>query len=261
VSGAITRTLAIVRRELGSYFHSPVACAVLAVFLVVSGYFFYSWVGYYSLVSAQALQKQLPDPHLNVVEGIVRPFLSNVAVILLFFLPMLSMRLFAEELKTGTFELLFSYPVRDAEAVLGKFLAALLLLALLLTGVAACAVVTAAVATPEPGAFGAGLFGLLLIGSAFLALGIFASSLTANQIVAAVVTFGVLVVFLLLEWVGQFAGPRTAGVLGHLSLMQHFGDFAKGVVDAKDVVYYLGFAAFFLFASVRAVGWRRERGL
>ncbi len=255
------RVLAIVRREIGSIVHSPIAAAVLCVFLVLAGYFFSSAAAYYSLVSSRALSGGAPDPSLNLVEGIVRPFFTPVAVLLLVFLPIVSMRLFAEETRSGTLELLLSYPVRDGEVVLGKFLAALAFLALLLVGTLADGALLGLVARPDPVPFATAFLGLLLLGGAFLSLGLFASSLTGNQIVAAVLSFGALLAFILLEWAGTLVSPGAARVLAHLSIMEHFGDFAKGVVDLRDVAYYVLFTTFFLYATTRLLELRRVRDL
>ena len=257
----MSRVLAIARRELGAYFGSPAAYAVLAVFLAITGYFFYSIVGYYSLASVESLQGGSPSPELNLLEGITRPFFSNVAILLLFVLPMVSMRLFSEEMKTGTFELLFSYPVRNREAVMGKFGAAVGFLAVLLAGALADVALTRSVASIDAAPWLTAYGGLLLLGGAYLSLGIFVSAITPNQIVAAIVSFGALLAFVLMEWGAQFAGPRTAEVLRHLSMLEHFGDFAKGVVDARHVVFFGAFTLFFLFAAVGVLEVRRGRAL
>jgi ABC-type uncharacterized transport system involved in gliding motility auxiliary subunit len=249
------------RRELGAYFGSPVAYAVLAVFLAITGYFFFSIVGYYSLASVASLQGGSPSSELNLLEGITRPFFSNVAILLLFVLPMVSMRLFSEEMKSGTFELLFSYPVQSGEAVMGKFGAAVGFLALLLAGALVDIALTRTVASADAAPWLTAYLGLLLLGGAYLSLGIFVSAITPNQIVAAVVSFGALVVFALMEWGAQYAGPGAAAVLRHFSMIEHFGDFAKGVIDAKHVAFFGAFALFFLFAAACVLEARRGRPL
>jgi len=256
----VSRLFAIARREFGAYFQSPVAYVVLTVFLAVAGYFFYSIIGYYSLASTESLQGGSPAAELNLLEGVTRPFFSNIAILLLFVLPMISMRLFSEELKSGTFELLFSYPVREWEAVLGKFFAAMAFLAILLAGALADVALTAFVAKPDAAPFATAYAGLVLLGAAFLSLGIFVSALTPNQIVSAIVSFGALIVFVLVEWSAQFASPGVASVLTHLSVMDHFGDFGKGVIDTRHVVFYASFSFFFLFATTRVLELRRSRG-
>lgn len=255
------RILAIARRDLGAAFHSPVAAVVLAVFLALAGYFLSSAAGYYSLLSSRSLEGGPPDAGLNLIDGVLRPFFTPVAVLLLVFLPLVSMRPFSEELKSGTFELLLSFPVKDGEIVLGKFLAVFLFLALLLSGTLLDAALVALVAKPDPAPIATAFLGLLLMGSAFLSLGLCASSLTGNQIVAAVLSFGALLGFILIEWASQFVGPGAARVLAHLSIMEHFGDFAKGILDLRDVAYYLLFTLFFLYATMRLVELRRVRGL
>lgn len=253
---------AVARRELAALFRSPAAYVVLAVFFAISGAIFSNVIGYYSLVSAESLQSaEGTSPDVNFLEGLIRPYFTNVAVVLLFLLPMISMRLFSEELRSGTFELLFSYPVRDAEAVVGKFLASAAFLGALLAAPLLHVALAASVARPDWGPILTGLFGLILLGCAFLALGLFFSTWTSSGLLAAVATFGALLGFMLLEWGAQSVGPRGAAILTRLSLMARFESFSKGVLDLSDVAYFVAFPVFFLYAASRTLELRRVRGL
>lgn len=190
----------------------------------------------------------------------MRPLFSNLSVIMLLMMPILTMRLFAEEKKTGTIELLLTYPVRDVEVLLGKYAAALTLFLAMLSLTAFYPGLVAYFARLEPGPILAGYLGLALMGVTFLAIGILASSLTENQIVASVATFGVLLVFWAIGWSANFAGPVWGKLLSHLSLLEHFGSFSKGVIDTKDVIYYLNFTILALFLTLRSLESKRWRG-
>ncbi len=251
--------VAIFKRECKAYFNSPIAYALLTIFLVVSGYFFYSNVLFYSLMSLQMLQSPFLAEQLNITDGIIRPLFSNISVILLLLTPVLTMRLFAEEKKSGTIELLLTYPVKDSEVVLGKFLACLFVFLVMLALTIPCLVLLAWYGAPETGPILTGYLGLLLMGGAFISLGLFVSSLTENQIIAAAVGFGTLLLFWVIGWSAQFAGGLLGNILRHLSLLEHFDNFAKGIIDTTDVVYYLIFSIFCIFLTLRtleSIKWR-----
>jgi ABC-2 type transport system permease protein len=254
--------LAIFRRELKAYFASPVAYVILMFFLLVAGYFFYAMMTYFSLMSLQAMQQQFRALPLNVTDAVLRPLFGNLSIVLIFLLPALTMRSFSEEKKTGTIELLLSYPIRDGELVSGKFLAALALLGVLVVTTAVYPLFIGWVSgwqSPESGPMLSSYLGLFLMGACFIAFGLFASTLTENQIVSFVITLVTLLMFWVLGWASSFAGSTTAAVLNHLSFIDHFENFAKGVIDTTDLAYYLSFIAFFLFLTLRSLeskSWR-----
>src|SRR4029079_18744317 len=223
----------IFKKEMRLYFTSPVAYVVLAVFLVIAGYFFYSIFNFFAMASMQAAMNPQMARDLTVTESVLRPLFSNISVILLLLIPLLTMRLFAEERRSGTIELLLTYPVRDGAVLVGKYLAALTLHATMIAATLAypALIVVIARAGVEWGPLLTGYVGLLLMGAMFLAVGLFASSLTENQIVAAVVTFGVLLIFWIIGWVAEFATGPMGAVLTHLSILEHNDTFAKGVLD------------------------------
>jgi ABC-2 type transport system permease protein len=232
--------LTIARRELAGYFASPIAYLVAAAFLAISGYLF-------ALILINSQQATLEN------------LFFNINVILLFVAPLLTMRLLADEQRSGTIELLLTAPVRDWEVVLGKFLAALALFgAMLLCTLYYPLMLWRLGGHPDPGPIVTGYLGLLLLAAAMFSLGTLASALTENQIVAAVVAFGVLLLLWLIGGAGTIA-PGAASVLTALSLPGHFDDFARGAINLEDVVYYLSLTLGGLFIATRMLETRRYR--
>src|SRR5438477_3311528 len=158
------------------YFTSPVAWVVFTMFLLIGGYFFYSIFAFYTLASMQSAMNPAMGRDLNVTDSVMRPLFSNISVILLLLMPLVTMRLFAEERRSGTIELLLTYPVRDGAVLLGKFFAALVLYAVMLVFTLAYAGIVAYFARLEWGPLLTSYVGLLLMGATFIAVGIFASS-------------------------------------------------------------------------------------
>ena len=230
---------AILTKELYTYFVSPIAYFVFFIFMAVSGFLFSAMLFYASA------NQQSSGFVLGTLFG-------NMSVILLFFAPAMTMKLFAEERKSGTIELLLTSPITDVEVVLGKFLAsyALLFIMLLLT------LLFPMLITPfgdlDIGPIASGYLGLLLIGSTFLSLGVLISSMSKNQIVAALTSFGIL---LFLWVIGSLSnrGGRLGELFGYLSLVKHFEDFSVGLVSLKHAAYYLSFTIVCLFATVKSV--------
>src|SRR5436309_11894531 len=220
------------------YFTSPVAWVVFTMFLLIGGYFFYSIFAFYTLASMQSAMNPAMGRDLNVSDSVMRPLFSNFSVILLLMMPLLTMQLFAEERRSGTIELLLTYPVRDGAVLLGKFLAAFALYALMIALTLVFPAIIWYFAPLEGGPILTGYVGLLLMGATFIAVGVFASSLTENQIVAAVTTFGVLLIFWILGWSADYAGGTAGRLLQFLSILEHNDSFSKGVLDTKDILYY-----------------------
>jgi len=181
-------------------------------------------------------------------------------VVLLFFIPMLTMRLFAEEKKSGTMELLLTYPVRDGEILVGKFLAAAALYVVLLALTLVYPALVAYFTRVEWGPILTGYLGLVLMGGTFLAVGLLVSSLTENQIVAGFGTFGILLLFWVIGWGAEFAGGTLRTVLQYLSVTEHIDTFSRGLIDTKDVVYHASAIALALFLSLRSLESKRWRG-
>lgn len=250
--------LAVIRRELTVYFTSPIAYAVIAAFLALSGYFFSASFDYFSLISFQAGRNPYLDD-LNVNQMVLAPTFGNMTIILLIILPLLTMRLLAEERKTGTFELVISYPIRPWELILGKFAAALAVYLAMLGPTVLFPILAGSLAALDPGQVATSYIGLLLLGSAFIAIGLFISSLTENQIVAAVVTFGLLLSLWMVGWAGQTGGSGSAELLSQVSIINHFDSFGRGLIDTHDLLYYLAVTGLFLFFTSRSLSSGRWR--
>jgi len=196
---------------------------------------------------------------MDVGEWVIRPVFSNVSVIGLFLIPMITMRLFAEEKRSGTIELLITSPLRDLEIILGKWLAALILYAAMLGLTLLSMVVLFIYGAPDWKPMMVGYLGLLLQGGALLAIGTFVSTWTRNQIVAGVAGFAICLLLWVLSWVTEFSSGTLASIISYLSVLSHFDSFQKGVIDTKDLVFYLSaiFIGLFLTArSLESLRWR-----
>ena len=248
------------KKEMRLYFTSPVAYVIIGIFLLLAGYFFYSIFAFFTMASMQAAMNPQFARELNVTDSVMRPLFSNVSVILLLLMPLVTMRLFAEERRSGTLELLLTYPVRDGAVLLGKYLSALSVYAIMLALTLAYPLMLFYFTRVEWGPIMTGYLGLLLMGAAFIAVGVFASSITENQIVAAMVSFAVLLLFWVVGWSADFVGGTWGRVLSHLSLIEHFDSFGKGVLDTKDIIYYVNFVIVALFLTLRSLEARRWRG-
>jgi ABC-2 type transport system permease protein len=247
----------IARKELNSYFRSPIAYCVLAVFAVIFGYFFYTILSMFlvqTLTRAQMAQMYGQNmPPVNVNDMVIRPLLLNMSVICLFLVPMITMRLFAEEKKTGTIELLMTSPVTDVQLILGKFLAALMLYASMLGITILYILVLFRYGYPDWRPLVAGYLGQLLLGCCFLSIGLLFSTFTRNQLIAGSMTFFVLLLLWILDWTSDYSGNWWVQIAHYVSLTPHIENFSKGVIDLKDSVYYLTVTALGLFYSVRSV--------
>jgi gliding motility-associated transport system permease protein len=249
---------AIAQREVNAYFASPIAYVLIGFFALLFGWFFYVPLAFFIQQSSQMGMN--PTQALNINQMLVGPTLMNTTVIMLFLFPLITMRTYAEEKRSGTIELLLTSPVTDVEIIIGKFLGAMLLYAAMLAVTLLHMAILFIFGNPEWKPIATGYLGLLLMGGCFLSLGLFISSLTKNQIVAAMATFAVFLMLWVINWISTFVGPTTQTVLQYLSLTEHFDDFAKGVIDTKHVIYYLSFMAFGLFLTAKSVDSERWRG-
>jgi ABC-2 type transport system permease protein len=249
----------ITRKELRSYFTSPIAYVVITVYLVLVGFFFYSMIWWFNSQSLQMAQNQYYYQQLNINQMVFSPLFHNISIILLLMLPLVTMRLFSEEKKIGTEELLYTSPLSIHEIILGKFFASLLVLLTMLGLTAVLSVLTFVYGNPEVAPVLCGYLGLFLLGAAFIAIGIFFSSLTENQIVSAILTFGALLLFWIINWASYSAGGLWKDVLNYVSFLQHFDNMTQGILDTTDVVYYASFAFFGLFLTHSMIQSRRWR--
>ncbi|HHZ89240.1 TPA: ABC transporter permease [Candidatus Poribacteria bacterium] len=238
--------LTIATKEIYTYFVSPIAYFVLVIFGGLSGFFFYA------ILQRAIVRQELSTAVIQVL------FRNYVSVILLFFAPAVTMRLFAEETRSGTIELLRTSPVKDIEIVLGKFCASFVLYLTMLATTLVYPFLILPFGKVDIGQIISAYTGMVLLGATFLSFGLMISSMTRNQIVSALTSFGILLVF----WIiGSFAD--RAGSLSrffkYLSLIEHLNDFTRGVIVVKDVVYYLSFTficVFFTIKSVESAKWK-----
>lgn len=250
--------LVICRKELRSYFVSPIAYGLMAFFALLAGFFFYSATAFFVTQSMQSQMMGRSFP-MSVNEWVIRPVLQNISVIGLFLIPMITMRLFAEEKRSGTYELLATSPIRDYEIIVGKWLAALIMYACILGVSLLNMVLLFAYGQPDWKPMLVGYLGLLLQGGCLLAVGTFISNTTRSQIVAGVATFAVCLLLWVLDWVSALETAVWAKVVSYLSVLQHFEPFSKGVIDTKDVIFYVSmiFLGLFLTArSMESLRWR-----
>ena len=249
----------IAKRDLGSFFNSPIFYIVTTVFLIIYSFIFFNILNFFSFQSFQAGQFQAMGMNLNLNEMVVEPSLQNMSVILLMIIPIITMRSFADEKKMKTFRLLLSSPVHLREIILGKFLACMIVVAVMILLSSYSVGFLFLLGEPELGPVVTGYLGVLLMAGCFVSVGIFASSLTDNQIVAAVLTFGFSLFMWVIGWGAQAAGSTTGQVLQYLSIVDHLDRFLKGLVDTSDLVYYLSFILFNLFLCHRVLDSNRWR--
>ena len=250
--------IVIFKKEMKSYFASPIAYLLLTIFAVIFGFFFYSATRFFVLqgMQMQMMGRGMP---MDVNEYVIRPLLTNASVIGLFLIPMITMRLYAEEKRSGTIELLMTSPVRDLEIVLGKWLSALVLYAAILGISGVNMALLFAFGRPDWKPILVGYLGLLLQGGCLLAVGIFISTLTRNQIIAGGATFAVCLMLWVLDWVSAYDQSAWGKIVSYLSVVTHFEPFSKGVIDSKDVIFYLSMIFFGLFLTARSVESLRWR--
>jgi len=257
----MSNILAIAQKELKSYFASPIAYIVIGVFALLYGFFYFIMLQYFLRVSLQMTSTEMGGgPPVNINEVMLRPMMQNVTVIVLFILPMVTMRTYAEEKRSGTIELLLTSPLTDFQIIMGKFLGALALYATMLAVTTIHIAILFLYGNPEWKPILTAYLGLLLLGSCFISVGLFISSLTRNQVVAGVVTFGLALFLWVISWINNFATGTIGTVASYLSIIDHFDDFAKGVIDTTHLAYYLSFVTFGLFLTAKSVDSERWRG-
>ena len=222
-------------------------------------YFFASSINF--VVQLSMGQFGMGGPQIvNINEFVIRPLFGNTAVILLFMLPMLTMRSFAEEKRSGTIELLLTSPLTDFQIIIGKFLGAMALYTLMLSLTLIHIGVLFWYGEPEWGPILSGYLGLLLMGGSVISIGLAISSMPKNQIGAGVSTFAVLLLFWIINWMGDASGTTTQSVLAYLSILEHFDDFSKGVIDTTHLTYYASFITLGLYLTAKSMDVARWNG-
>src|SRR5215471_19147754 len=254
--------LAIAHKELKSYFSSPIAYIVLGFWALLYGYFFVAILQFFVRQSMSMGQFGMQGPQaMNVNQQLIRPLVAqNVPILVLFLLPMVTMRTYSEEKRSGTIELLLTSPVTDWEIILGKFVGAMGLYAAMLGVTLIHVGILFYYGRPEWKPVVTVYLGLLLLGGCFISVGLFVSSLTRNQIVAGMVTFCVFLMLWVITWIGSFSGPTVDQLTQYLSIVDHLDDFGKGVLDTTHIIYYLSFITFGLFLTAKSVDSERWRG-
>jgi ABC-2 type transport system permease protein len=253
----VRNIMAIAGKELRSYFSSPIAYIIIGFFLLPFGVFFYL---YLTAFVRQSMQQAQFGGAMNLNQQVIRYVLQNASVIILFIMPMITMRTYSEEKRSGTIELLLTSPVTDLEIILGKFFGALGLYIAMLAVTLPHMGILFLYGNPEWRPLVAAYLGLLLMGGAFVSLGLLISSTTNNQIVAGIVTFVVFLLLWIIGWFADSAGPTIGPLTSWLSVTEHFDDFSKGIIDTKHVLYYLSLITFGLFLTAKSVDTERWRG-
>jgi len=250
---------AIAGKELRAYFASPMAYIIIGLFGILFGLFFIASLRFF-VEQSQRMAMMGGSATVNVNEQMIRPVLQNAAVIILFVMPMITMRTYSEEKRSGTIELLLTSPLTDFEIIMGKFVGAMGLFCAMLLVTLIDVAILFRLGNPEWRPIAAGYLGLLLMGGCFISLGLLISSLTKNQVVAGFMTFAVFLVLWIIDWFGESLGPTGQDILSRLSITQNLDDFTKGMIDTTHLAYYLSFIAFGLFLTAKSVDSERWRG-
>lgn len=251
---------AVFRKEVASYFVSPVAYAVIAIFLCITGFFFWANLAVMSELSLKAANNPMLSDRINVQSIVVRPLMANMAVIILFLSPLITMRLFSEEKKSGAIELLLTYPIHDVAIMLGKFFGAAFMILVMLAGTVTYPLMLAGLGETDLRVMYCGYLGLFLLGLAFVSLGMFVSTLTENQIISAAITFCAAIGCWVLGWAGSISDDRIGFLFRQMSVLEHLEPFTKGIISLSDVSFFLLFLVFFLFLTLRSLETHRWRG-
>jgi len=247
--------LAVAGKELRAYFHSPIGYLVLTLYTVLCGYFFYRLTAF---VVVQTFRMQMSEggmPPLSLNEYIVRPLFAGILTVMmvLFLIPLISMRLYAEEKRTGTMELLLTSPLTDIEIILGKFFGAMALYMVMVLLTFLDIGLLFLYGNPDAKPLIANAAGFILLGGALIALGMWVSSFTKNQIIAAAVSAALFLLLYVFDWVSEFSSTTLDRVMSYMALPTHFDNFTKGVIDSSDLVYYLSLIVLGVFLTARSV--------
>jgi ABC-2 type transport system permease protein len=250
----MTPVQAVIAKELRGYFVSPIVYVVGAVFLLLFGFLAYLYVGFASAQAIQLMQMQGGMAQINLNDLVFRNLFASMRLVLLIILPILTMRLFAEERKLRTFEFLMTSPISIVEIITGKFVSVFLIyLGLLgLTGLVPTVLMLFSNFDWNP--VWTGYLGMALLGALFLSVGVLASALTENQIVAAFVSFGILLTGWLVSGLASLLGDTPSGrIVSYVSFMEHYDRLVRGLIDTSDLVYFASSLLLMLFLTHRVV--------
>lgn len=255
---SISNTLTIAKKDFRGYFTSPIAYVIMAVFSFIMGWMFFSILNAYVTNAIRFEQFRMgKGPNLN--DHMIRPLYGNLNVVFLFLIPFITMRLFAEERKNNTIELLITAPIRWSEIILGKFLSAFGFVLALLALTLPFPIALAVAAKPDWAVIATCYLGTACMIGIYVSVGMWCSSLTENQIVAGGLTFGIILFFWIIKWASLNASPVMGDFLGYLSIIDHFEDLSRGVLNTKDLVFYLSAIGLWLFLTYKALesySWR-----
>ena len=248
--------IAIFRRDLMAYFNSAMAWILMAVYLFVVGLIYGAMVKNFSEKSMMAGMGPFGSQNPNIMDELITPYVWWMGFLMMFVLPLLTMRLIAEERRTGTLEMLFTYPLSDLQIVMGKFFAAMAVVILMLTLTMGSILALNQKAPLEWSLVGTGYAGLVLVAASFIAFGLWASSLTASQLIAAVITYGGLMMMWLMQVVDELI-PWAKERFGALSIMEHLENMVRGNMSSHDLVYYVAWISLFLYLTCRVLESRK----
>lgn len=254
--------LTLTRKELRSYFQSPVAYVVIAIFLLIAGVIFSLRFLMFANDSLEMSRNpyMMQQHDLNLTEYVLEPMFFTLNFLSLLMIPMLTMRSFSEEKKSGSIELLLTYPIRDSEVIISKFLACFGVYVCMIALTLLYPALSAKAGSVEVSSLAMGYAGLLLSGAAFISLGIFVSSTTENQIIAVALGYGLLLLFWLTGAAENLVPHPYNTVLTDLSIFDHLQDFARGVLNTHDLTYYVLFIGFFMFLTTRSLELIKWKG-
>jgi len=228
----------IFKKEFGVYFVSPIAYIVISIFLLVTGWFFFSAFFLFNQAN-------------------LRGFFGLLPITLAFLIPAITMRLFSEELNVGSYEILLTLPVTSLEVILGKFLASIAFIAAMLVPTIAYPITVSFLGQLDWGPVAGGYTGVLLLGAAFSAIGLFVSSLTRNQIIAFIAGMAICFFLTLIDKMLFFLPQSLLGFLQYLGADFHFQNISKGILDSRDIVYFLSVSFIALYGTYLGMQERR----
>jgi ABC-2 type transport system permease protein len=250
---------AVFKREVKAYFTQPIAYVMMGGLLLVVGFLYYLSFRFFLGVSFEAMRNPMLTQDLDLGTMVVGSTIGTIGVVSVFTLPLLTMRLWAEEKRSGTVELLLTFPLRDSDIVLGKFLASLAVYGILLLLTLLYPLLTALFGALDPGPILSGYLGTLLLGAALLSLGFLCSTWTDSQIVACAFAWAGFLFFWLIGHAADFAGDLGT-LLTHVSFARHHDNFIKGVIETQDIAFFVLFCLFCLFLTLRSIESARWRG-
>lgn len=258
---SLGRMLTIAKKDLRTYFTSPIAYILMGVFSFIMGFMFFSILQIYIMQSSQYQSYGMGGKGPNLTDALVRPVFGNMNVVLLFMVPFITMRLFAEEKRNNTIELLFTAPVSLMDIILGKFFSALGFVGVLVALTLPYPIALAMATQPDWGVLFLAYLGTMCMISVYVAVGLLCSSLTENQIVAGVLTFGIILFFWIIKWISFSSGGGSvfADILSYLSIVDHYEDFSRGVLNTKDLVFFgsgVGLLLFLTYKNLESYSWR-----